>query len=110
MSSDEKNLTGRALNLTELIQYQPGTVVSRTLLNKKTGTLTLFAFDEGEGLSEHTVPFEATVQILDGSADVTIDGVDQRVTAGEMLIMPAHHPHSLRAAEKFKMLLIMIRD
>ena len=104
-----ESLIGQAITMNELVQYQPGAVVSRTLIDKKIGTLTLFAFDEGQGLSEHTAPYDATVQIVDGTADVTIAGTVHRVTAGQLIIMPANVPHSLRAVERFKMLLIMIR-
>jgi quercetin dioxygenase-like cupin family protein len=107
--SDITTLIGQAFTMQELVQYQPGSVVSRTLIDKQVGTLTLFAFAEAQGLSEHTAPFDATVQIIDGTADVTIAGTVHRVTAGQMIIMPANVPHSLRATERFKMLLIMIR-
>ena len=109
MTTTGDNLLARPLPLNDLVQYQPGAVVSRTLIDKKIGTLTLFAFDDGQGLSEHTAPFDACVQIVDGAADVTIAGEVQRVGAGEMIIMPANVPHALRAAGRFKMLLIMIR-
>ena len=109
MSNATDNLIGRALPLADLVQYQPGAVVSRTVIDKKIGTLTLFAFDDGQGLSEHTAPYDAFVQIVDGAADVTIAGAEHRVSAGEMIIMPANIPHALRAAGKFKMLLVMIR-
>jgi len=102
-------LIGRAINLKSLIDYQAGSVVSRTLIDKKVGTITLFAFDKGQGLSEHTAPYDATVIIVDGEADVFIEGKANRVKAGEMIIMPANKPHSLRAVEQFKMLLVMIR-
>jgi quercetin dioxygenase-like cupin family protein len=108
MTSSE-TLIGHAITMHELVQYQPGSVVSRTLIDKKIGTLTLFAFAEEQGLSEHTAPYDATVQIIDGTADVTIDGTVHRVTAGQLIIMPANVPHSLRAVDRFKMLLIMIR-
>lgn len=109
MTSQFENVTGRALTLADLVQSQPGAVVSRTLIDKKIGTLTLFAFDDGQGLSEHTAPYDAFVQIVDGAADITIAGKDHRVTAGQMIIMPANVPHALRAVGKFKMLLVMIR-
>ena len=109
MANQDESLIGRALTLGDLVQYQPGAVVSRTLIDKKIGTLTLFAFDDGQGLSEHTAPFDACVQIVDGAADITIAGEVQRVSAGQMIIMPANVPHALRAAGKFKMLLVMIR-
>ena len=104
------SLIGTPINMNELIAYQPGSVVSRTLLDKKVGTLTLFAFGEDQGLSEHTAPYDATIQIIDGSADITIAGTVQRLTTGQMIIMPANIPHSVRAVGQFKMLLIMIRE
>jgi quercetin dioxygenase-like cupin family protein len=87
----------------------PGPVVSRTVIDEKTGTVTLFAFDQGEGLSEHTAPYNALVLILDGEAAITVSGQAHTVRAGEMLIMPANEPHALRAAVRFKMLLVMVR-
>jgi quercetin dioxygenase-like cupin family protein len=96
--------------LTDLVAYQSGSVVSTTLIAKKTGTVTLFAFDRGEGLSEHTAPFDAMVCVLDGTADVTIGGTAMRVEAGQMVIMPANVPHALTAVEPFKMMLTMIRS
>lgn len=97
-------------NLTNLIDYQEGSVVSRTLLDKKAGTITLFAFDAGEGLSEHTAPFDAYVYIYDGEAEITIDGEVYTVGADRYVIMPADRPHSLKARERFKMMLVMIRS
>ena len=96
-------------SLAGLVAYQDGAVVSREVIRKPTGTLTVFAFDKGQGLSEHTAPFDAFVQILDGVAEVTIDGKSQQVASGEFIIMPANIPHSLKAMEKFKMMLVMIR-
>jgi quercetin dioxygenase-like cupin family protein len=98
------------MKIAELVDYQVGSVVSRELLKKKTGTLTLFAFDAGQGLSEHTAPFDAAVNVLDGVAEVTISGRAHTVEAGEVIIMPADKPHSLKANERFKMLLVMIRS
>jgi quercetin dioxygenase-like cupin family protein len=98
------------LRLSDLVDYQEGSVVSREILKKQTGTVTLFAFDEGQGLSEHTAPFDAAVHVLDGQAEVTIGGTPHTVNAGELLVMPAGEPHSLKAHSKFKMLLIMIRS
>ncbi|MFA6092655.1 MAG: cupin domain-containing protein [Elusimicrobiota bacterium] len=92
-----------------LVDYEPGAVVSRTLIKKPVGTVTLFSFDKGEGLSEHTAPFDALVQVLDGEAEVLIAGSPSRVRAGEALILPAGKPHSLKAVERFKMMLVMIR-
>ena len=103
------SIIGRAVNLEQLVDYQEGSVVSKTVLEKKTGTVTLFAFDEGQGLSEHTSPYDATVQILDGEAVLTVGGTPHVVKAGELFIMPSGIPHSLRAVQRFKMLLIMIR-
>ena len=94
----------------DLLDYQEGSVVSRTIIDKKTGTVTLFAFDEGQGLSEHTAPFDALVHLIDGEAEITISGKPLRIKKGEMLIMPAGDPHALKAVKKFKMVLIMIRS
>ena len=94
----------------DLIDYQEGAVVSRTILEKKVGTVTLFAFDEKQGLSEHTAPFDALVYILEGEAEVTISGKPFHLKDGDMLIMPANQPHALKATHKFKMLLTMIRS
>ena len=107
MSNDD--LTSRTLDLNGLLGYQDGAVVSRTIIKKETGTVTLFAFDRGEGLSEHTAPFDALVQVTDGEARITISGREHKVAAGEMLIMPAGEPHSLKAITPFKMLLVMIK-
>lgn len=109
MSDTADSLIGRAIEMNSLVSYQDGSVVSRTLIDRKIGTITLFTFDAGQGLSEHTAPFDAFVQIFDGIADVTIDGKVQRVSSGEFIIMPANIPHSLKAVEKFKMMLVMIR-
>ena len=97
------------LNLSEMISYQEGSVVSKEIIKKQAGTVTLFAFDQGQGLSEHTAPFDALVNIIDGQAEVTISGKLLIVKEGEMIIMPANKPHSLKAVEKFKMLLVMIK-
>ena len=109
MKTLDSTLVGQPLALVDLVRYQVGAVVSRTLIDKQIGTLTLFAFGEGQGLSEHTAPYDAFVQIVDGAADITIGGTVHRVSAGEMIIMPANVPHALRAAGQFKMLLVMIR-
>jgi len=103
------DLRGKVLAAKEMVDYQEGAVVSRTLVDKRVGTLTLFAFDKGQGLSEHTAPYDATVLIMDGVADITISGTKHRLKEGEMIIMPADQPHALHAVEAFKMLLIMIR-
>jgi quercetin dioxygenase-like cupin family protein len=94
----------------DLVGYQKGSVVSRTILEKETGTVTMFAFDQGQGLSEHTAPYDALVYILDGEVDVTISGKTHRLNAGEMIIMPANEPHALKAVKRFKMELTMIRS
>lgn len=97
-------------SLEELIKYQDGAVVSRTLIKKPTaGTVTLFSFDEGEGLSEHTAPYDALVYVSDGEAEIRISGNPHILTSGEMIIMPANEPHALKAVKKFKMMLIMIK-
>ena len=106
---DGEDMTGKALCARELADYRPGAVVSRTLVDKKAGTVTVFSFDKGQGLSEHTAPFDAMVQVLDGEAEIAISGRPVRVRAGEFIIMPAKKPHSLKAVRKFKMMLIMIR-
>ncbi len=108
--SDTGQLIGRALKLSELVDYQEGSVVSRTIIDRSAGTITLFAFAEGQGLSEHTAPFDALVYILDGEAEVTIAGNPVQLKEGEMVIMPANEPHALRAIKKFKMMLIMIKS
>lgn len=103
-------LVAQAARAVDLVDYQTGSVVSRTIVDKKTGTVTLFAFDEGQGLSEHTAPFDALVHIIDGEAEITISGKPLRLKQGEMVVMPAGEPHALRAVEKFKMILTMIRS
>ncbi len=100
---------GKVLAPAALVEYASGSVVSRTLLDRKAGTLTLFAFDAGQGLSEHTAPYDATVQVLDGEGVFTVGGEALAVTKGELLVMPAGVPHSVHAPAPFKMLLIMIR-
>ncbi|HAH07167.1 MAG TPA: cupin domain-containing protein [Elusimicrobia bacterium] len=106
----EEDLRGKVLEPGALAEYQKGAVVSRTLIQKKTGTVSVFSFDKGEGLSEHTAPFDALVVLLDGTAEISISGKPRKVKAGEMLIMPAGEPHALKAVEKFKMMLVMIRS
>ena len=98
------------MQATGLADYQKGSIVSRTVVDKKTGTVTFFAFDEGQGLSEHTAPFDALVQILEGEAEILIAGEPHRLKAGEMVLMPGGKPHALRALKRFKMLLTMIRS
>jgi quercetin dioxygenase-like cupin family protein len=96
--------------LADLVAYQDGSVVSKTLIEKETGTVTLFAFAQGQGLSEHTAPFDAMVSVLDGTADITIAGKPIQVGSGQMVIMPADVPHALKAIGPFKMILTMIRS
>jgi len=108
--SDRKALTGKAARLTDLVRYQEGAIVSKTIVEETTGTVTLFAFDRGQGLSEHTAPFDALVCILDGEATVTISGNSHRLRDGEAILMPANEPHALEGPGKFKMMLIMIRS
>ncbi|MFZ7125977.1 MAG: cupin domain-containing protein [Desulfobacterales bacterium] len=108
--SDTVDLLGNPMAIAELIRYQDGSVVSRTLIKKSTGTVTLFAFDRGQALSEHTAPFDALVQVLDGRAEITISGRPYDVNAGQAIMLPAGKPHSVSATEPFKMLLTMIRS
>jgi quercetin dioxygenase-like cupin family protein len=105
-----KNFAAQAVNLADLIAYQAGSVVSRTIIDKKAGTITLFAFDQKQGLSEHTAPYDALVYVLDGEADVVLSGKPVRLKKGEFTIMPANEPHALSAVTRFKMLLIMVRS
>ena len=100
---------GKSQGLAGLVEYAADSIVSKTILDKPVGTITLFAFDKGQKLSEHTAPYDAVVQVIDGSAQLTIGGEDVRVLAGEIIIMPANVPHAVAALEKFKMLLTMIR-
>jgi quercetin dioxygenase-like cupin family protein len=103
-------LVAQAANPAAVVQYQAGSVVSREILKKKTGTVTLFAFDEGQGLSEHTAPFDALVYLLEGKAEISIAGAPHVLQGGDMIIMPAGQPHALRALQRFKMVLTMIRQ
>ena len=98
------------VRLTDLVNYQEGSVVSRTIVKRATGTVTLFAFDDGQGLSEHTAAFDAVAHLLEGEAEIMVSGKPLRVTAGEVVLMPANQPHSLKALSRFKMLLTMIRS
>lgn len=106
--SHNKFMTPRSIN--EAIQYQEDAVVSREIIQKTTGTVTLFAFDKNQGLSEHTAPYDALVMITDGQAEITVSGVKHELKAGEMLLMPANSPHALKAIEPFKMVLTMIKS
>jgi quercetin dioxygenase-like cupin family protein len=98
------------VRLIDLVNYQEGSIVSRTLVHGATGTVTLFAFDEGQGLSEHIAPFDALAHLLEGEAEITVSGKPLRTTAGQAVLMPANQPHSLKAIAKFKMVLTMIRS
>lgn len=108
-SAGMEEIHGRVAPLIELVKYQPGAVVSREVIRKKTGTVTLFAFDEGQGLSEHTAPFDALVYILEGEAEIKLSGEPHVLNAGDTIIMPANEPHALKAVKPYKMLLVMIR-
>ncbi len=105
-----EDLLGRAIKIAEFVEYQKGSVVSKELIGKKAGTVTLFAFDGGQGLSEHTSPYDAMVYILDGTAEIFIAGEKHNVATGEMIIMPAGKPHSLKAVKRFKMMLVLVRS
>jgi quercetin dioxygenase-like cupin family protein len=110
MNTNNEMKETAAKKLRDLADYQNDAIVSRTILDKKTGTVTFFAFDKGQGLSEHTAPFDAIVNILDGEAEIIISGESHYVKEGDLLIMPANEPHALKAVKKFKMMLIMIRS
>jgi quercetin dioxygenase-like cupin family protein len=103
------NIMEEAGNLNNLVDYQDGSVVSKEIIRKEKGTVSLFAFDQGQGLSEHTAPFDALVYIFDGQAEISIAGKQHYLKAGQTIIMPANKPHALKAIERFKMLLVMIK-
>ncbi len=107
---DSENLTGKAMNLADMVEYQEGAIVSKQIIKKDAGNITLFAFDKGEGLSEHTAPFDAAVLVVEGKAQIIISGVTHTVGAGELIIMPANKPHALKAPERIKMMLVMIKS
>jgi len=107
---EKVDIKGRKMAWNELLQYQEGAVVSRTLIDKKAGTVTMFAFDEDQGLSEHTAPYDAMVMVTDGEAEIKIAGEPYHLKQGETIILPANKPHALRAIAPFKMMLIMIRS
>ena len=110
MTEDSNRIPhAEALDTASLVEYSVDSIVSRTLAENAGGTLTLFAFDSGEGLSEHTAPFDAVVQVLDGEAELTIGGKTVTARAGQLVIMPANIPHALKATQRFKMLLTMLR-
>ncbi|NYT17146.1 MAG: cupin domain-containing protein [Methanomicrobiales archaeon] len=111
MTTDTRTeLKGKVLSLKDLVVYQEGTIASRMIINKKAGNITLFAFDESEGLSEHTAPFDAVLTVLDGEAEITIGGTPFNLKEGETIIMPANIPHAVSAVARFKMMLTMIRE
>jgi quercetin dioxygenase-like cupin family protein len=107
--ADKQNNTA-SVQLSSLVAFQSGSIVSREIIKKPSGTVTLFAFDEGQGLSEHTAPFDAMVQAVEGEVEITISGKSHVLNAGDMIVMPAGKPHALKALKKFKMLLVMIRS
>ena len=109
MSTGPESYKGRVIELASFVEYSDNSVLSKTLVDKNAGTITLFSFDAGQGLSEHTAPYDAVVHIIDGEAEIIIGGTASRVTTGQMIIMPAEIPHELRAIKQFKMLLTMIR-
>lgn len=108
--SARAKIEARPLNVAGLVEYQNGAIVSREVLKKKTGTVTLFAFDAGQGLSEHTAPFDALIEIVEGTGTITIDGREYQVPTGNQIIMPANYPHAVRGDDRFKMVLVMIRS
>ncbi|MCJ7573244.1 cupin domain-containing protein [Candidatus Bathyarchaeota archaeon] len=109
MSEKQVDMRGKVYELRGLVEYQEGSVVSRTIVDKEVGTVTLFAFDEGEGLSEHTAPYDALVVDLEGEVEIRIAGKRSLLKEGDMMIMPANKPHALKALTRFKMMLVMIR-
>ncbi len=110
MSDEKKRVLENPTALTDFVDYSEGATVSKEVIKKETGTVTLFAFDEGQGLSEHTAPFDALVYILDGEADIVVSGKKHVVKQSEAIIMPANEPHALNASRRFKMALIMIKQ
>jgi len=109
MSRENERLFARPFSYAELVDYQEGSVVSRAVIDKPVGTVTVFAFDKGQKLSEHTTPYDALVEVIDGNATITIEGKDYEVRMGQQIIMPADKPHAVGARERFKMVLVMIR-
>ena len=107
---EDEEAAPRVERLEDLVAYQDGSVVSREIIRKSTGTATIFAFDRGQGLSEHTAPFDALVNIVDGQAQITISGKPYQLGRGDFIILPAGEPHSLKATSRFKMILVMIRS
>ena len=109
-SKETKFVPAQAIKAAGLVDYQPGSIVSREILKKTTGKVTVFAFDAEEGLSEHTSPFDALVQVLEGEVEITIAGKPHRLTEGQLILMPAGQPHALKAIKRFKMILTMVRS
>jgi len=107
---NEPKPADRTLRVDDLVAYQEGSIVSRTLIKAKTGSVTVFAFDAGQELSEHTVPHDALVHVVDGEAEISIDGTPHVLKAGDAILMPGGHPHAVRAVARFKMVLTMIRE
>ena len=107
--SADEGLVARPFSYAELVDYQEGSIVSRTIIDKPTGTITLFAFDKGQNLSEHTAPYDALVEVIEGTGTITIERKDYEVRTGQQIIMPADKPHAVEARERFKMVLVMIR-
>jgi len=103
-------MTQQISNLKEMVAYQEGSIVSKEVIKKTTGTVTMFAFDKDQGLSEHTAPFDALVQVMDGEVEIIISGEPHHLKEGEMIIMPAGKPHALKALKKFKMMLVMVKS
>jgi quercetin dioxygenase-like cupin family protein len=110
LEKNEKSvLEAQAMNIANMVEYQEGSIVSKTLIDKKAGTITFFAFDESQGLSEHIAPYDALLNVLDGEAQVTISKKIFTLKSGEMIILPANKPHAVKATKKFKMMLVMIK-
>ena len=110
IGSGPAELLGKHLKMSDLVSYQDGSIVSRTLIDKPVGTVTIFAFDQGQGLSEHAAPFDAMVHVLEGEVDLTLSGIPHSMKAGDVIVMPANETHALKALKPFKMLLTMIRQ
>lgn len=110
MDKNHDELIGKVMKITDLTEYSPGSVVSRMLINKNVGTVTVFAFEKGEGLSEHSAPFDALVLAIEGEAEIPIGGFSHVVKGGEFLIMPANVPHAVHPLTRFKMMLVLIKE
>jgi quercetin dioxygenase-like cupin family protein len=105
-----KDMKSKILSINDLTKYQDDAIVSKMIVNSEKGSITLFAFDKGQGLNEHTAPFDAIVQIIEGEAKITISGEEYTLSSGQMIIMPANKPHAVKSITKFKMMLIMIKS